>query len=308
MTAEAVRNEKRADELKVGDWIAAGPYGGDLDVTGDAEVLFIQPYGHGALALTIQEATIPQPEIIYLNADQQIPMLTDDEIVEAKASAARRQIAAELHELARLIGSGGLLLPVDSLSVNIAVETRAEVLAVAEPFGLPTAPWITTGLQVSWPKGRKSYEPGVRLLVYTSQDEPKPEPVADRCVASLHTPAPGITCGWCGAEGMRYAGHIEAGASASDTCSAECACGVEVSGFDSLDEARAELARHIADPDGLNYGRGDESGPEPVSKDPASRRVEPHNGEHVSKVADDAERPIPCGCGPEHGPQCPLGL
>jgi hypothetical protein len=74
----------------------------------------------------------------------------------------------------------------------------------------------------------------------------------DRCVASLHIPTPGATCGWCGAQGMRSAQHVEASAASDgDTYEAECTCGVTVEGFDSFADARAELERHIADATGV---------------------------------------------------------
>ncbi|GEM_PF-4246509 len=75
-----------------------------------------------------------------------------------------------------------------------------------------------------------------------------PIPADEICVASLHIPTPGEWCGWCGMEGMRSGQHIEVSAAGDGSgCSAECACGVTVRGFDTWAEARAELGRHIAD-------------------------------------------------------------
>lgn len=68
------------------------------------------------------------------------------------------------------------------------------------------------------------------------------------CVPSLHIPTPGEDCLVCGAEGMRYGEHVEVSAGSSDgVVSAQCACGVEVDGFNDFAEARAELEKHIRD-------------------------------------------------------------
>lgn len=79
-------------------------------------------------------------------------------------------------------------------------------------------------------------------------------PSNEVCVASLHIPAPGEFCGWCGLQDMRSAQHVEvAGTASSDGCSMECACGVTFSGFDSVAEASAELAVHIRNAESASH-------------------------------------------------------
>jgi len=100
-TTVTERETKRADELKPGDWIAAGPYNDRIDGTDDAEVLHTHPYADGRkVAVMIQEATIPEPEIIHLYAEGELTLLTAEEIAGHREGAERAQFAAGLREFA----------------------------------------------------------------------------------------------------------------------------------------------------------------------------------------------------------------
>jgi hypothetical protein len=166
-----IREMKRVDQLERGDWLAAGPYNDRVDGTDDAEVLHVHPYGN-KVAVTIQEATVPEPEIIRLWAASKVTLLTAEEIAEREREASRLRLVDELRAFTNL-AAGGLPVP-DSLDISVSVATRAEVLALAEGLGVETAPWITTGLSARWPSGRQGYEPGFHFLAYTDEKEPEP--------------------------------------------------------------------------------------------------------------------------------------
>jgi hypothetical protein len=100
---DTVRNTKRACDLQPGDWIAAGLDNNEIDGTDDAEVLFVYRYATGGgatAAVTIQEATIPRPELIILHADTEVTLLTAEEVAELKADGERAQKIADIRALA----------------------------------------------------------------------------------------------------------------------------------------------------------------------------------------------------------------
>ncbi len=164
---------KRADQLERGDWITAGPYAG-IDGTDDAEVLFVYPYAGSKVAVTIQEATVTGPTTIHLQADEKCLLLTAEEIAKLQRAAERRRLVDDLRAFTSLV-AGGLPFP-EQLHISVAVDTRAQVVALAEALGVEAGPWIKTGLSVRWPADRKSYEPGFQFMAYTGEELPDPDP------------------------------------------------------------------------------------------------------------------------------------
>lgn len=127
--------------------------------------------------------------------------------------------------------------PVDPTGLGYSRETDADDPTPVSPARVPlhTGAMTERGLVDETPASNP-----VKPIINGLAEDGHP------CVASLHIPTPGETCGVCGAEGMRSGQHFEVlAASEGDTYKAECSCGTEVDGFDSFAEAHAELAAHI---------------------------------------------------------------
>lgn len=321
MTNPSVRETKRADELKPGDWLAAMQLDGDGDKP--SEVLGVHTYTDtdGPAVLLVFQAADGVPRSSDSDADTAFEIATQEELDAGREAAERAQRIADIRAFAdRLEQNPWMVLPHSlrawqQLSAPGDVPDAATGVAmlreVAEKLGVEVDEHLADRTTVEawlgrveydllvWHKDGRPVEPeftaadaeSIRTAIagairepdadptglsYSrADDDPDVEVVPGRtpphvggmvdggrlvdeteegpylgCVASLHISTPGESCGVCGAEGMRSALHLEVSATVSDMCSAECACGVEVSGFDGIDEARGALAQHIADAGG----------------------------------------------------------
>jgi hypothetical protein len=314
MNDPSVRKQKSGDQLAVGDWLAPGEVVDDRP----AEVLYALAYPasadrsrdndgkHVHLVVREQGGTAPFANIVAGNT--LFDLATDEDLAALRESAERAQKIAEVRALATWLEERPWL-PIPGLHCNdhlYGLDGYRKVLELAGRPGGELDTRLDDRTVVKFREGPLHYS----VIAWHEDGRPaEPAPVdgankepylgwAGSCAASLHIPTPGETCGVCGAEGMLSAQHVEVSASAGDTCGAECACGVTVSGFDSLAEAREALTQHIADPGGLDFGRADTAeadDPTPVS----GGRIQPHTGEMVGTTRDarlvDADAPPPDG-------------
>jgi hypothetical protein len=257
VATEPQREELAVAELGRGNWIqVVDDKNNTLAVA--AEVLHVETFDRERMAMLAYRPIGGEPEAIHIGADLTMPLLTGDETAEAEQKAGRLKLAADLRALAELIGTLDLKLPGEA-GMAIALPTRAAVTAVAEALGVETRPWVSTGLQATWPKGHKSYEDGLHLLVYTSQEaEPEPTPTASPATGVMHYEKRG----WKGDR--------------PGSCGVECNCGQAFDGFDDLVGAQVHLQLHIVDPEGLSYTRDDAGADDPTPVSPA--RVPLHTG------------------------------
>jgi len=183
---DTVRETKRADELKPGDWLAAGPYNDRIDGTDDAEVLFVHPFDNSkSVAITIQEVTVPQPELIRLHADAEVTLLTEQDIAKARTEQSRDRLSDGLHALADLYQAHELPLPKYALQINLRPKDIDELRVIAEKLDLKIDADTygqSTTYCIEWPAGHKSYEDGVHVSwnVSVAVEKPaEPEPTKD---------------------------------------------------------------------------------------------------------------------------------
>jgi hypothetical protein len=172
------QGKKRADQLAVGDWIAAGRYSDRIDGIDDAEVLHVHMYAHphrpesGTLvAALIQEHTIPEPVVIYLHADQRIPLLSAAEVADIQQARRRDQMVAQLRGIADLISMNELRIP-GQWGAVLHIDFNADAEAVAEVAKALRVDLLTPGTQVEavWPPDSSYVE---QVLVSWSARTPK---------------------------------------------------------------------------------------------------------------------------------------
>ncbi|GIE35946.1 hypothetical protein Ait01nite_089910 [Actinoplanes italicus] len=165
--------------LETGDWIDTGSLSQEFE--GPAVVRYVETY---------EEPGYPVPytlvvfgDNLYGPASHRWPatttarLLTEAEIEKVREGQRREQLARQFEQLAEFARRTDIPFP-DSEQLHFTLDTRAEVEAVAKSLGLEaTARW-SDGLQVSWPKGRQSYDDGLYVLWHTSEKAPV-EPVVE---------------------------------------------------------------------------------------------------------------------------------
>ena len=226
MTAPTVPERKRAGALVAGEWIATSSL--DVDVDGDSVVRYVETYpepGYSDRALVIVRSPgDDRPFEFRVPADLSVRLLSAEEVERAKDEERRERLAMQFEQLADMARRTDVPFPRSEMLL-FNLPTRAEVRAVGEALGLEPGNEYGSGLQVSWPRGHETYDPGLHVLWSTHEKEPEPtpEPIGEHYFVSGAIGGPG-------------------------EFSAECACGTSFSGFDSLDDVMAELNRHIAGP------------------------------------------------------------
>lgn len=265
-----VRETKRADELKTGDWLALEGIGGHTSPAEIAALVPFQPRGeHEQIEIVYRK---PNGGIDHwqLVSDGRVPLATEAEIAALRERSERAQRIADIRSYADWLeanpdlpmpyGLGGQTDIGDRDNCGLA--EIAVVRAFAEKFGAElrelddrTVAYHKIGSVrydvIAWHKDGRPAEP-----------EPKPVDEAKRCVASLHVPAQtdDARCFRCGATGV-VAAYVP----------------------------DATLAP-AADPTGLAYSRADDADdPTPVS----GARVVPHVGGVTEDGLVDETKPEP---------------
>lgn len=233
-----VRETKRADELKPGDWTIHLGKVRDFDGLGRAEILFAHPYtdevGNARVYVTAAEVGYSGPQSARLSADERVQVLGEDEIQASREQAERAQRIADIRAFADFLDQNPWApLPYENAQAEIPFDNIREY---SERVGVPVDEHLDDRTQVFHRFGGFEYR-----VVAWHQDgrpaEPAPEPEPEEA-----------RCPDCGEPmrliGLGYVGHIP-----GEACSPD------------------------ADPTGLAYSR-EADDPTPVS----GARVEPHTG------------------------------
>lgn len=165
--------------LEPGEWIDLGSLK-DPDIDGEALVRYVESYheiGYNEpfTLVVLTGVGDPMPSSYRWPARDRARLLTDAEIEKVKAEERREQLARQFEQLAEMARRTDIPFP-DNAVLHLNLDTRAAVEAVSKAVGIPTATRWSDGLQVSWPKGRQSYDDGLYVLWNTSEKAPV-EPV-----------------------------------------------------------------------------------------------------------------------------------
>lgn len=194
-----VRETKRADELKPGDWtigLAADrkDYFNGLD---RAEILSAHPYsdelGRSRVLLVVAEVGLPNPQAARVNADDEVRMLTEAEIAEGRQEADRAARIAEIRALADWLEANPWVPMPYSVDASEHLDERhiggptpdaalAEVRAIAGRLDVKTDESLADRTKVEVPFGRVRYQ----LLAWHPDGRPA-DPAAE--VAELRAAA-----------------------------------------------------------------------------------------------------------------------
>lgn len=178
------RETRRADELKPGDWLAAGEALDDIP----AEVLAALPYEtatDGPSVTIVYRNSAGKPENWDIGQHALLSLATEAEIAAHRDVAKREHLAAELRNLADLIVKHQLPMPQYGMSITASFPSAAGVRQVAEALGLDVeSRKPSSGVEVEWPKGRVSYEQGVHVTWLTIKDESAATPAQLAAVAA----------------------------------------------------------------------------------------------------------------------------
>lgn len=197
---KTVREIKRADELKPGDWLAAMQIDGD----GDQPVEFLNsfPYSDadGDAVLLVYRVQDGVPRSIPADAYVKYQLATEGEVAAHHDQMRRSRIAEQLRELAALIVSKRLPIPGEynhtSLTFHFGRDLDA-VDRVAKELGIERTVSYGTG-SVRWPSsGRREGLLDVSWESYVPKDAPetKPKPAPVPSAAPAEEPASVAECG-----------------------------------------------------------------------------------------------------------------
>jgi hypothetical protein len=253
---ETVRETKRADELKPGDWTINLGRARDFEGVGRAEVLFALPYtddvGNSRVYVTVAEEGYRAPQSARVSADEMVQLLTEDEQRAGREHAARAQKIADIRALADWLEATPSAPIPNSLDASAHLDERhpsgpsvadslAKVRALGDLIGAEPETRLNDRTVV-----RKLFGSFVYSAIAWHKDgrpaEPEPEPEDERCQG-------------CGEPmrliGLGYVGHIPG-------------------------EICAPAEDLAADPTGLAYTRADDEPDDPTPVSPA--RVPMHTG------------------------------
>lgn len=150
---------KRAEELMPGDWL--GP--DELKLGIPAEILGSYPSERDVL-LVLQPAG-QSPDSVTWAPQRRVVLASADEVAAAARDARRWAIARDLHQLADLlVEANDVPLPEYGIDIRFGDVPVDEAEALAEALNTEVVPRHSTSKQncVLWPRGRKSYDEGVR--------------------------------------------------------------------------------------------------------------------------------------------------
>jgi hypothetical protein len=175
---------KRADQLKVGDWVDADAFSGD-DAGAIAEILHLQPflqYGGESRVLVIYRVAGDDPYTKYVDSDDPFRPATAVQIAAVKEEGRRWEVANALQRLASLILDKKLPLPDRTVDVSFHCADTAVVAKVAELIGGKVETAHRRHV-VNFPAlGEYGIAPGpvdAEWYCY-GPPEPKPEPVPEK--------------------------------------------------------------------------------------------------------------------------------
>lgn len=184
MTAQTVPNPtdtgdpqtKRVDELEPGDWLSARFTHTNTDDA--AEVLSVHPNPNASRVLVVYTASSGTPVSKLLEAHLQADIASADEIADYRSRRNQDAIADQLETLADLVRSLKLPLSIAHGKVQIAngLPGIAAVAELGKTLDIEVAVDSVGRNSVFWPKGRKSYDPGVMVEWFAyDPDFKKPE-------------------------------------------------------------------------------------------------------------------------------------
>jgi hypothetical protein len=150
-----VRETKRADELKPGDWTIYLGHQRDFDGLGRAEILSVHPYtddaGIAKVLVVASEVGYNDPQFARVNADEKVQILGEDELRAGREEAERAKFIAGLHAFAdwlsanpwapvkRPSGYGQparLQIDLHGVDMDAKADAVAKVREIADRFGV----------------------------------------------------------------------------------------------------------------------------------------------------------------------------
>jgi hypothetical protein len=197
---ETVRETKRADELKTGDWLAATQIDGDGDRP--TKVLDVHPFTdtERQAVLLVYRTQNGRPASCTADAAELFRLATEAEVRASQDDVRREHVAAQLRQLADLIVDKRLPLPGPYELANVtfhfgrqveAVDRVAELLGTERTtaYGTTTVKLPSTGkglLSIGWdayaPKAKPAADPvpvasgDPTGLAYTRADDEADDP------------------------------------------------------------------------------------------------------------------------------------
>lgn len=267
---DTVRETRRADELKPGDWLAQDENG----ALKPNEVMAVFQYptaGGPRVHLTTQVPGRDPFSATGLAPDLKFELATESELNAARERAERAQKIADMRALLTWLEANPFVPMPYSLDAHEHwsngigdpdTETAmATARDVAARLGVELDMRLDDRTRLKVPFGRSSYE----LCVWHRDGRPA-EPAPEPCDASRHVPAQteDARCFRCGAPGVVAAYEPDTGAvtdeglvdeseaiarhyDASDTGGTDCACGRNFDGPNAVDRLKSHIARANAE-------------------------------------------------------------
>jgi hypothetical protein len=258
---DTVRETRRADELKPGDWLFEDENG----AINPNEVMaaFEYPTKHGVRVHLTTQVPGRDPYSVALEPGVTLELATEAEVAALREQAERAQKIADIRAYANWLESN----PAEPVGygmggqVDVEADSEAEAVAKVRAFAVQYGAEVRDALDdrtsarlrlgsvehvvIAWHKDGRPTEPA---------PEPRPDFVDGPCADSGCPNAswPHLASSDLAESEAEEAGLVEhyetSGWTGGDGGSGvACACGVQFDNFDSLAEAGAQLKRHIAD-------------------------------------------------------------
>lgn len=295
---QSVRKQKSGDQLTVGDWLAP-----EALMEGAAEVLFAYAYPASAdrsrdndgkhVQLVVREQGKAEPWSEIVAGSTLFDLASEEDLAELREKAERAQKIADLRTFAGWLEANSWAPMPNYFDASAHLDER-------HPGGPGVSESYSTVCEVGDRLGLKPEERlGDRTVVRKGFGSLQYQVIAWHSDGRPAVPEPkrGTTCEEL-SDDESAPEHAEVGGWKGEgpgTCGVECACGVTYDNFDSLAEASELLARHIADPRGMDRSRSDEDADDPAPVSPA--RVPPHVGAVTNEGLVDESEPACPGCG-----------
>ncbi|MEU6387643.1 hypothetical protein ABZ847_29265 [Streptomyces bauhiniae] len=217
MTTDRSPQEKTFGELSPGALVDPGD--GTVYRVNHTE-MYRTATGEQRVALMVTLLGPDDPTMWKRPADGRIMLASDEMVADARARQQRSVLVSGLGLIADRVRSHVLPLPAFGARVTVAVASAVELSLWADAFGGE----VRETAQAGWVFRELSVDLGDGDAMSLSLDVACPATLAEHR-------------------------HVAGSNGGPGACSAVCACGAAVAGFDTLGEAVAALDQHIADPE-----------------------------------------------------------